>query len=70
LSVPLLSEAGEMLMEEAHKQGINVEGKSRLEMAREIFQGEGNPVMNRKKATAINSLRLYEGAFKRKEAFK
>lgn len=34
---PLLSEAGEMLMEEALKQGIEVEGKSRLEIAREIF---------------------------------
>ena len=34
---PLLSEAGEMLMEEAQRQGIEVEGKSRLEIAREIF---------------------------------
>jgi hypothetical protein len=34
---PLLSEAGEMLMEEALRQGIQVEGKSRLEIAREIF---------------------------------
>jgi len=39
---PLLSEAGEMLMEEAHKQGINVEGKSRLEIAREIFSTQRN----------------------------
>ena len=39
---PLLSEAGEMLMEEAHKQGIKVEGKSRLEIAREIFSRQRN----------------------------
>jgi hypothetical protein len=34
---PLLNEAGEMLTEEARKMGINVEGKSRLEIAREVF---------------------------------
>jgi hypothetical protein len=39
---PLLSEAGEMLMEEALRQGIEVEGKSRLEIAREIFSSGRN----------------------------
>jgi hypothetical protein len=34
---PLLSEAGELLMEEAAKQGIQTEGKSKLEIARELF---------------------------------
>jgi hypothetical protein len=39
---PLLSEAGEMLMEEAHRKGIEIEGKSRLEIAREIFSTRRN----------------------------
>ena len=39
---PLLSEAGEMLMEEALRQGIKVEGKSRLEIAKEIFSTQRN----------------------------
>jgi len=40
---PLLSEAGEMLMEEALRQGISVEGKSRLKIAREIFSTRRKP---------------------------
>lgn len=35
---PLLSEAGEMLMEEAAKRGLEIEGKSELEIARELFR--------------------------------
>ncbi|HRT62435.1 MAG TPA: hypothetical protein P5551_08770 [Syntrophales bacterium] len=34
---PLLSEAGEMLIEEAVRRGIRVEGRSREEIARELF---------------------------------
>jgi len=34
---PLLTEAGDMLIEEAVKRGIKVEGKSREEIARAIF---------------------------------
>lgn len=34
---PLLSEAGEMLIEEALNKGINIEGKSKHEIARELF---------------------------------
>jgi len=34
---PLLSEAGEMLIEEAIRMGIPIEGKSRQEIAKEIF---------------------------------
>jgi len=34
---PIISEAGELLFEEANKLGISVEGKSREEVAREIF---------------------------------
>jgi hypothetical protein len=37
---PLLSEAGDMLMEEAIKQGIETKGKSKLEIAREIFSSQ------------------------------
>ena len=37
---PLLSEAGQLLVEEALKRGIKVEGKSKLEIAREIFESE------------------------------
>ena len=37
---PLLSEAGQLLVEEALKRGIEVEGKSKLEIAREIFESE------------------------------
>jgi hypothetical protein len=37
---PLLSEAGELLMEEAARRGIPVEGKTRMEIAREIFSSE------------------------------
>jgi hypothetical protein len=37
---PLLSEAGEMLMEEAIKQGIETKGKSKLEIAKEIFSSQ------------------------------
>jgi hypothetical protein len=40
---PLISEAGEMLMEEAIKHGIQTEGKSKLEIAREIFATPGHP---------------------------
>jgi len=34
---PLLSEAGELLMEEAARLGIDVKGKDRVEIAKEIF---------------------------------
>jgi hypothetical protein len=34
---PLLSEAGEMLIEEAVRRGIRVEGRSREEIARDLF---------------------------------
>ena len=37
---PLLSEAGQLLVEEALKRGIEVEGKSKLEIAKEIFESE------------------------------
>jgi hypothetical protein len=40
---PLISEAGEMLMDEAIKQGIKTEGKSKMEIAREIFAASGHP---------------------------
>jgi len=33
---PLLSEAGELLLEEARRLGIDTDGKSRLEVAREV----------------------------------
>jgi hypothetical protein len=36
---PLLSEAGEMLIEEALSKGINIEGKSKHDIARELFSG-------------------------------
>jgi len=34
---PLLSEAGELLMDEAVRMGIDAQGKSRLEIAKEVF---------------------------------
>ena len=34
---PLLSEAGEMLIEEAVRRGIRVEGRSREDIARDLF---------------------------------
>jgi hypothetical protein len=34
---PLLAEAGELLFEEARRQGIQTEGKTKLEIAKEIF---------------------------------
>lgn len=37
---PLLSESGELLMEEALKKGIDVRGKSKVDIAREIFSRE------------------------------
>jgi len=37
---PLLSEAGGLLMEEAIKQGIETKGKSKLEIAKEIFSSQ------------------------------
>jgi hypothetical protein len=37
---PLLSESGELLMEEALKKGIDVRGKSKMEIAREVFSQE------------------------------
>jgi hypothetical protein len=37
---PLLSEAGDLLMEEAVKQGIETKGKSKLEIAKEIFSSQ------------------------------
>jgi hypothetical protein len=40
---PLISEAGEMLIDEAIKHGIKTEGKSKLEIAREIFAASGHP---------------------------
>ena len=36
---PLISEAGDMLIEEAEKQGIATEGKSKHDIARELFSG-------------------------------
>ncbi len=38
---PLLSEAGEMLIEEAVRRGIRVEGRSREEIARDLFAHMG-----------------------------
>ncbi len=49
-----------MLMEEAHKQGINVEGKSRLEIAREIFSTQRNPGNQGKEVNNNYSGRLHE----------
>ncbi|OGP52527.1 MAG: hypothetical protein A3K30_00755 [Deltaproteobacteria bacterium RBG_13_51_10] len=43
---PLLSEAGPLLMEEARKLGLQTEGKSKLEIAKEIFS---NPNDSKKK---------------------
>lgn len=37
---PLISEAGEMLMDEAIRQGIETKGKSKLEIAKEIFSSQ------------------------------
>ncbi|MDI7260789.1 MAG: hypothetical protein QME90_12815 [Thermodesulfobacteriota bacterium] len=37
---PLLSEAGSLLMDEAIKQGIETKGKSKLEIAKEIFSSQ------------------------------
>jgi len=37
---PLLSESGELLMEEALKKGIDVRGKSKMDIAREVFSRE------------------------------
>jgi hypothetical protein len=37
---PLLSEAGGLLMEEAIRQGIETKGKSKLEIAKEIFSSQ------------------------------
>jgi len=37
---PLLSEAGGLLMDEAIKQGIETKGKSKLEVAKEIFSSQ------------------------------
>ncbi len=34
---PLLSEAGELLMEEAIRMGIDTQGKTKLEIAKEVF---------------------------------
>jgi len=45
---PLLSEAGEMLVEEAIKLGIRIEGKSKPEIAKEIFSAQGE-VKNKEK---------------------
>jgi hypothetical protein len=39
---PLVSEAGEMLIDEAIKHGIKTKGKSKLEIAREIFAASGH----------------------------
>jgi hypothetical protein len=44
---PLLSEAGEMLMDEAIRQGIETKGKSKLEIAKEIFSSQ---VQNKRRA--------------------
>jgi hypothetical protein len=40
---PLISEAGEMLIDEAIKHGIKTEGKSKPEIARQIFAASGLP---------------------------
>jgi hypothetical protein len=66
---PVLSEAGEMLMEEAQKQGINVEGKSRLEIAREIFSIGKNSDCKEKGGEQQSTGPVKE-LFERKEEFK
>jgi hypothetical protein len=43
---PLLSEAGEMLIEEALNRGINIEGKSRHDIARELFSDRSQMILN------------------------
>ncbi len=51
---PLLSEAGELLMEEAAKQGIQTEGKSKLEIAKEIFSTQKSSESKGKGGTSGN----------------
>ena len=43
---PLLSEAGEMLIEEALHRGICIEGKSRHDIARELFSDRSQMILN------------------------
>ncbi|HVO65123.1 MAG TPA: hypothetical protein VMT12_01465 [Syntrophales bacterium] len=38
---PLLSESGELLMDEARKKGIDIRGKNKMDIAREVFTKEG-----------------------------
>lgn len=45
---PLLAEAGDMLLEEAAKQGVATEGKSRAEIARELFRPKAGTVRQTK----------------------
>jgi len=40
---PLIAEAGDMLLEEAEKRGIETRGRSKTDIARELFKSE-NPV--------------------------
>jgi hypothetical protein len=51
---PLLSEAGELLMEEAIKQGIPTEGKTKLEIAKEIFSTQKSMERKEKGGTSGN----------------
>ncbi|MFO7838708.1 MAG: hypothetical protein R6X08_04325 [Desulfosalsimonadaceae bacterium] len=37
---PLIAEAGDMLLEEAAKQGVATEGRSKAEIARELFRSK------------------------------
>ncbi|MGM0655915.1 MAG: hypothetical protein ACQETR_11435 [Thermodesulfobacteriota bacterium] len=37
---PLIAEAGDMLLEEAEKRGIETRGKSKPEIARELYKSE------------------------------
>jgi hypothetical protein len=48
---PLLSEAGPLLMEEARRLGLQTEGKSRIEIAKEIFSTPRDSIKN-KRSTA------------------
>ena len=44
---PLISEAGGLLMDEAIKQGIETKGKSKFEIAKDIFSSQvqsGRPI--------------------------
>ena len=46
---PLISESGELLMEEAIRQGIQTDGKDKVEIAREIFSRQKRSLKGYKK---------------------